>query len=73
LPLLQEIIQLAKPFLIPQSHKLIVCGKRYCTVLIKYTIGVLCILAFLNNVLGTGKNKVGPTNKQTNLQLDSQN
>jgi len=46
LPLLQDIIQFEKPFLIPQSHKLTVCGKRYCTVLIKYTIGVLCILAF---------------------------
>jgi hypothetical protein len=33
LPLLQEIIQFAKPYLIPQSRKLIVCGKRYCTVL----------------------------------------
>ena len=40
LPLLQGIIQFTESFLIPQSHKLIVCGKSYCTVLIKYTIGV---------------------------------
>lgn len=46
LPFLQEIIQFAKPILIPQNRKLIVSGKRYCIVLIKYTIGVLYILAF---------------------------
>lgn len=46
LPLLQEITQFAKPLLIPQSSKLTVCGKRYCTVLTKYTTGVLCTLAF---------------------------
>jgi len=61
LRLLQEFIEFAKPFLIPQSHKLTVCGKS--TVLIKYTIGVLCILAFFKQCAWTGRNTVGPTNK----------